>query len=214
MDKLLGPIYNVYHDVEPVNSFGAHSYLLKRKGGNVLLPRFGVETTISEELDAIGSVGGIKWVFITDYHFGGKSCESLASFFGARCASSVIEQPKLRKKGLLALDAFPFERHFLEEDLEIIPVPGHTSGGVCLRWVERRCTYLFTGDFLYHDGKGWVPGAKTRRKIESSLQLVKELEFDYLVGCGSDFVECPYIKLSTQAQKEAFIDEILSAFKK
>lgn len=212
MDKLFSDIYNVYRD-SGCAGFG-HSYLLKRDRGNLFLPRFGVDTTIKDSWPAIEKVGGIDIILITDYHFGGGSCEELSDKFSAEIFSSSIEKPKLKKKGLKQLSTFSYERQMIAEDLEIIPVPGHTSGGVCLLWESDSNKYLFTGDFLYFDGNTWVPGAKTKRKIEDSLSLLKELDFDTLVGCGSDGVAIPYIKLADKEEKVCFIEEVLSSFKK
>lgn len=174
----------------------------------------GEKTTIVHEYAAISALGGISKVFITDYHFGGTSSELIADHFKSEILASVIEQPKLKKKGLNRLTPFSYERQSLAEDLDIIPVPGHTSGGVCLLWEDNSKRYLFTGDFLYFDGRGWIPGSKTRSKIENSLNLIKELKFDYLVGCGSDSVDSPYIHLATKPEKVTFIDGILTGFKK
>ena len=212
MKQLLHNIHNVYRD-PGCDGFG-YSFLLKREEGNVLIPRMGKYTTIHQEYGAIESLGGIKIVFITDYHFGGASSEEIAVKFGAEVLSSIIERPKLKKKGLNVLQTFRCERHFLERDMEIIPTPGHTSGGVCLLWKNGKHRYLFTGDFLYFDGKSWIPGAKTKNKIEDSLHLIKALEFDYLIGCGSDDVDIPYVSLPDKREKIRFIDNVLGGFKK
>ncbi len=210
MKNLLHNIYNVYRDAGS-DGFG-HSYLLKRSEGNVLIPRMTADTSIAAEYAAIDSAGGIRTIFITDYHFGGASSEAVAARFGADVLSSIIERPKLNKKGLRALKTFPYERQFLAPDLEIIPVPGHTSGGVCLLWKDGKQRYLFTGDFLYFDGRTWIPGSKTKSKIEKSLGLLKELTFDYLIGCGSDDVAVPYVLLPDKAAKTRFIDDVLAGF--
>ena len=75
-------------------------------------------------------------------------------------------------------------------------------------------SYLFTGDFLFYDGSRWFPGAKTRSKLENSLSLLMELNYDDLVGCGSDAIEVPYVNLANKAKIVKFIEEILCAFKK
>jgi hypothetical protein len=212
MDRLLNDIYRVYRDPE-CDGFG-HSFLLRREEGNVLIPRMGERTTIRREYDGISEIGGLGMVFITDYHFGGASSEWIGEHFHADVLASEIEQPKLKKKGLNNLKTFPYERQSLARDLEIVPVPGHTSGGVCLLWKNDGLSYLFTGDFLYFDGRVWIPGAKTRSKISDSLNLLKTLEFDYLVGCGSDHVDIPYIGLKKKTEKVEFIDGILAGFKK
>lgn len=174
----------------------------------------GIDTKITEEYDAIDQAGGIDVVFITDYHFGGTSSVVVADRFNSKILSSIVEKPKLKKKGLTNLEAFSYERQMLADDLEIIPVPGHTTGGVCLLWRDGETGYLFTGDFLFFDGKTWIPGAKTKRKIEDSLSTLKTLDFDYLVGCASDGVEVPYVRLSSDKEKKEFIDAILNKFEK
>jgi len=75
-------------------------------------------------------------------------------------------------------------------------------------------SYLFTGDFLFYDGSRWFPRAKTRSKLENSLSLLKELNYDDLAGCGSDGVEVPYVNLANKAKKVKLIEEILCALKK
>lgn len=212
MDKLLPNIFNVYRDPQ-CKGFG-HSYLLKRKAGNILLPRFGTDTTIQNEYEAIEKAGGIDLIFITDYHFGGSSTETLAKHFGAEVMCSAIEKPKLKKKGLNTVTTFTYERQSLGDDLEIIPTPGHTSGGVCLLWHNAKNKHLFTGDFLYFNGQTWVPGAKTKSKIEASLNLLKDLDYHHLIGCGSDGVNTPYMLLKTKKQKTEFIGSVLASFKK
>ncbi|MEM1107961.1 MAG: MBL fold metallo-hydrolase [Planctomycetota bacterium] len=212
MDSLLRGIQNVYRDLG-CPGFG-HSYLLKRPAGNVLLPRLAGQATIDHEQDAIAAAGGVSLIVVTDYHFAGRSCAAVADFFGAPIVTSAIEKPKLKKKGLSDVTGLAYERHFLEEDLEVIPLPGHTSGGLGLIWKNGATRYLFTGDFLYFDGHTWIAGAKTKRKIQPSLELIKTLPFDVLVGCGSDGVDRPYARLKTSQAKAEFIDQILDAFQK
>ncbi|HWC58259.1 MAG TPA: hypothetical protein VHC44_01100 [Verrucomicrobiae bacterium] len=212
MEKLLDGIYKVRRD--PSSAGFGYSYLLKRKAGNVLLSRLGDGITIGREYRDIQTAGGIRVIFITDYHFGAKICEEIAEKFDAECFCSTIEKQKLKKKGLEKVSAFPFEHHAFSKDLEIVPVPGHTSGGVALLWTNDGARYLFTGDFLYNSGKaGWIAGSKSRRKIEDSLQLIKELGFDFLVGCGDDECGSPYLHLPTKEEKVRFIDGILAALK-
>ena len=211
MQQILDGIYKV--DRDPGCPGFGYSYLLKRKAGNVLLCRLGKGITIESAYDGIKTMGGIKIILVTDYHFGADVCESIAKTFDATIYCSEIEKPKLKKRGLTQVTSLPYERQALAEDLQVIPIPGHTSGGVALLWTKGKKRYLFTGDFLYNQGKEWVAGAKSRNKIEASLESLKELSYDYLVGCGDDECGISYLHLATPQAKITFIDNIIAKLK-
>ena len=40
-------------------------------------------------------------------------------------------------------------RHMLDEDFEVIPTPGHTSGATAFLWDSGEHRILFTGDTIY-----------------------------------------------------------------
>lgn len=120
-------------------SFGASSYLIVRPGGNVLVdsPRF--TAPLVRRLEALG---GVRWMFLTHQ-------------------DDVADHRKFRERFgcdriMHAGDAyFPVERTIdgidpvrLEDDLLIVPTPGHTAGHQVLLYRER---FLFTGDHLWWD---------------------------------------------------------------
>lgn len=211
MQKILDGIYKV--DRDPGSPGFGYSYLLKRCMGNVLLCRLGKGITIDDAYPDIKDLGGIKTIFVTDYHFGADVCEEIAETFDSTIVCSVIEKPKLKKRGLLQVTALPYECQNMGKDMQVIPVPGHSSGGFALIWVKGKTRYLFTGDFLYNAGTQWTAGAKSRRKIQASLELLKDLSYDYLVGCGDDECGCPYLKLKTKQEKVAFVDSVIARLK-
>jgi glyoxylase-like metal-dependent hydrolase (beta-lactamase superfamily II)/ferredoxin len=120
-------------------SYGASSYLIVRPGGNVLVdsPRF--TETLARRLEALG---GLRWMFLTHQ-------DDVADHrrFHDRFGCERI---------LHEADAdFPAERLIrgrdpvrLEEDLLILPTPGHTAGHQVLLHLEK---YLFSGDHLWWD---------------------------------------------------------------
>ena len=168
--------------------------------------------SILNEFDAIHSKGGINHIYITDFHFAGKNLDAVAKEFNAPIFCSEIELAKIQKRGIRKLSSFKFEQHNVEKGLSVIPTPGHTSGGVCFLLTLNKINYLFTGDFLYFDGLKWVVGSKTFSKVKSSLERLKNLKYDYLIGCGDDDLGTPYIKMNGK-KKEEFFGNIVDGFK-
>ena len=120
-------------------SFGAASYLIQRKEGNVLVdsPRFAAPLVKKLE-----GMGGVRYLFLThrddvaDHalfrkHFG---CERILHLGDVEPDT---EQVEIKPEGK--------EEFSLADDLKIIPVPGHTEGHLVLLYKNK---FLFTGDHL------------------------------------------------------------------
>ena len=134
-----------YHDE---SSFGAASHLIQRPAGNVLVdaPRF--SRPLVKRLEAMG---GVRTMFLThrddvgDHekfreHF---ECERVLHRADAR--GTLLDVERL-------LEGTQPER--LDEELLVIPVPGHTQGSCVLLY---RDTYLFSGDHVaWSDALGQV----------------------------------------------------------
>ena len=130
----------VYHcGYHARSSFGAASYLIRREAGNILVdsPRFA--RPLVERIEALG---GVRLMFLThrddvaDHrkfrdHFG---CDRLIHRADLGPETEDIERP-LDGDASIALD----------DDLRVIPVPGHTEGSACLLY---RDTHLFSGDHV------------------------------------------------------------------
>lgn len=131
---------NVYHcGYHASSSFGATSYLIIREEGNVLVdsPRFAKPL-----VKRLEETGGIKLMFLThkddvadhqkyQKHFG---CERILHADDVSIKTSKVE---MRIEGTQPVA--------IDDDLLVIPVPGHTKGSACLLYKEK---YLFTGDHL------------------------------------------------------------------
>jgi hypothetical protein len=75
-------------------------------------------------------------------------------------------------------------RHVFEDELEVIPTPGHTPGATAYLWDSGQHRALFTGDTIYLDDGEWVAamlGTSDRAAYIDSLELLRELDFDVLV---------------------------------
>lgn len=209
MDRLFNNIYKVRRD--PHSTGWGYSYLLQREQGNIFLPRMAKGATIADEFDAIDEAGGIQSIYVTDYHFAGTGLQAVAERFAVDIQCSTVEAPKIHKRGLNKVSSFDFRRHQLEDDWEVIPTPGHTTGGVCFLWDAGGERYLFTGDFLYNAGHAWVVGSKSLAKLEASLALIRSIDFTYLVGCGDEAMGIPYLALRGGARDD-FFEQIIAGF--
>jgi glyoxylase-like metal-dependent hydrolase (beta-lactamase superfamily II)/ferredoxin len=121
------------------DSFGAHSYFIRRADGNILVdsPRF-----TKPLVRRLEQLGGVRFMFLTHHddvadhekfhdHFG---CERVLHEADARWSLKSVER-KLSGEG-------PWP---IAPDVKIIGVPGHTRGSTALLYRE---TFLFTGDHL------------------------------------------------------------------
>ncbi|MEO1697228.1 MAG: MBL fold metallo-hydrolase [Planctomycetota bacterium] len=126
-----------YHDE---SSFGAASYLIVRPAGNVLVdcPRFARPL-----VRRIEELGGVDTLFLThrddvgDHarfreHF---ECERVLHRADAHTEELAGVECLIDGEGPMALD----------DEIQLIPVPGHTEGSTCLLY---RGSFLFTGDHL------------------------------------------------------------------
>jgi glyoxylase-like metal-dependent hydrolase (beta-lactamase superfamily II) len=144
------PIHdNVFHcGFHSESSFGATSYFIARKEGNVLVdsPRFTLPLVRRFE-----EMGGISLMFLThrddvaDHrrfreHFG---CERVLH---VRDVGRDTQEVERKVEGE--------EPVSLARDLLVIPTPGHTRGSACLLY---RDEFLFTGDHLaWSESRGHI----------------------------------------------------------
>jgi glyoxylase-like metal-dependent hydrolase (beta-lactamase superfamily II)/ferredoxin len=151
------------------SSYGGSSYLIVRPGGNVLVdsPRF-----TAPLVRRIEAMGGVRWMFLTHQ-------------------DDVADHQKFHERFgcdriMHAGDAlFPVERIIegsdpvrLEDDLLVVPTPGHTAGHQALLHRDR---FLFTGDHLWWDPEAgrlsasrrycWHSWSEQRRSMKRLLDV-------------------------------------------
>jgi glyoxylase-like metal-dependent hydrolase (beta-lactamase superfamily II) len=76
------------------------------------------------------------------------------------------------------------ERARLREDLEAIPIPGHTPGSSAFLWDAGGRRVLFTSDSVLLRGEEWVAAvleSSDREPYVESLERLRALDFDVLV---------------------------------
>jgi glyoxylase-like metal-dependent hydrolase (beta-lactamase superfamily II)/ferredoxin len=163
-------------------SFGASSYFVERRAGNLLVdsPR-----AAAPLLGRLSDRGGVA-VMVLSHRDDVADHAAIRRRFGCERvihrADAVVEVERCVEGQ---------EPVALADDLLVIPVPGHTPGSICLLYRE---TFLFTGDHLW-----WSPARGTlsaSRAVnwysweEQVRSLEKLLAFDFrwvLPGHGRAF---------------------------
>ena len=131
---------NVFHcGFHSKSSFGATSYLIKRPEGNVMVdsPRF-----VDALARRIEEMGGIKYMFLSHRDDVADHCK-YHEHFGCERIMHVDDLTKDTEGVERIIQGI--EPVKLEQDLLVIPVPGHTKGSISLLYNDK---YLFTGDHL------------------------------------------------------------------
>lgn len=200
------------HASEPLDlGFGrvplqARAYLLRRDDGNVLI--YGAHAVDSDAArDAIAALGGVAGQYLNHSH----EASGAADRLGAPLAVHEADAPEVARVATVA-ETFR-DRHRLGDDLEVIPVPGHTPGATAYLWDTGEHRVLFTGDTVFVRGGEWVAalldGVSDRAAYLESLALLRDLDFDLLVP-GVHPIEQPshaWVRPGEAAQR---IDRIIA----
>jgi len=153
-------------------SYGASSYLLRRREGNLLVdsPR-----AAAPLLRALDRMGGVRRMFLTH----GDDVADHALFADAFGCTRLLHEgdvgPGTASVEQVLRGRDPID---LEPGLTVVPVPGHTRGSAALLADDM---FLFTGDHVWgsDDGEGlsasravcWYSWAEQRRSLERLLDL-------------------------------------------
>lgn len=159
------------------SSFGAHSYLVERPEGNVLVdsPRF--HPTLVAAIDVRGGLDHILLSHRDDV----ADAHRFAERFGARvwiheddAAAAPYATDVVRGQGVVEV----------RPGLTIIPIPGHTRGSVAFHLEDR---FLFTGDSLAWDrhrkGLDVFPGATwySWEALAGSMASLVDVPFEWVL---------------------------------
>lgn len=182
------------------------AFLLERdqEGGNLLIYSTGKLEDDAEQLRACGAV---TRQYLNHWHEAmfGLAPQSLGAqlFLHERDAPSVVQYGGRAQ-------TFS-ERHRIDDDFEVLPIPGHTPGATAYLWDTGEHRLLFTGDTVYlHKGK-WRAGvldSSDREKFIESLELIRELDFDVLVPWVVDR-EDPYLVPVDAGERRRQVDGLI-----
>ena len=180
------------------------AFLLQRDQGNLLVySTSGLERDVAE----IERLGGVSRRYLGHRHEAMFSSGGVDAplFVHARERSSV--EPRAHVRGTFS------RRHLLDDDFEVIPTPGHTSGATAYLWDSGEHRLLFSGDTIYLDGGEWVAAmlenSSDRQRYIESLELIRELDFDALVPWAAG-VGDPYFHVTSRAQARRRVEAIIA----
>lgn len=179
-------------------SLEIRAYLLQREQGNLLIYK---SVTLEQDIEEMGDLGGISRQYLNHHHEASPACDWVAKTFDAPSVSETCN----------VAETFS-ERHYVGEDFEVIPTPGHTSGAAAFLWGTGQHRTLFTGDTIFFIGgelrAALLDGISDREKYIESLELIHSLDFDLVVP-GIAAAGEPYYAFVEKAEAERRIDEIL-----
>jgi hypothetical protein len=147
-------------------SLHVRSFVLERAAGNLLV----YSTTTA--------AGDIWRQYLGHGHEAGFASPAVnAPLFVHTADRAAVEQR-------LPVRAAFSRRHMLDDDFEVIPVPGHTPGSTAYLWDSGEHRVLFTADTIMLRGGEWraaVLASSDRATYLASLALLRDLDFDVLV---------------------------------
>ncbi len=151
-------------------SMHVRAFLLERERDNILIYTNGAV--------AQGEHGGAARQYLNHWHE--------AMFAPDRVVAPVFihEDDRAEAAERLPVRATFSKRHRLDDDFEVIPIPGHTAGATAYLWDNGEHRFLFTGDSVYLTDGEWMAAvldSSDRVAYVESLDLMSELEFDVLV---------------------------------
>ena len=176
------------------------SFLLRRDAGNVL-----VYGSPAVDPRAFDDVGAIARAYLNHRHEAALSDDlpGVPLFVHEADRDDVEQKRKVRA-------AFS-HRHVLDDDLEVIPIPGHTPGATAYLWDSGEHRVLFTGDTVYLRDGEWVAAvldSSDRDAYVDSLERIRDLDFDVLVPWAAT-VDGPYYAVTSRDDAHRRIDAIL-----
>jgi glyoxylase-like metal-dependent hydrolase (beta-lactamase superfamily II) len=183
-------------------SLTVRAFLLERPRGNILIYS---TAQLGRDLAALADLGGVSRRYLNHWHEALFAADVDAPLF-------VHERERARVEEEMHVRGTFSRRHVLDEDFEVIPAPGHTSGATAFLWDTGRHRALFTGDSIYLDGGEWgaalLEGSSDRNAYIESLELIRELDFDVLVPWAAGAGE-PYHAVTSRAAARRRIDAII-----
>ena len=156
-------------------SLEIRAFLLQRPRGNILI--YSVAGLAAEAAE-IERLGGISRRYLSHRHEAMFTAGDLDGSLFANSEERASIEPADHVRATFS------RRHLLDDDFEVIPIPGHTRGATAFLWDSGRHRVLFSGDTIYLDRGEWAAAVLESSDPEAyaeSLELIREVEFDVLV---------------------------------
>ena len=178
------------------------SFILQRPAGNVAVYN---SPGLTSDADEIAALGGLSRLLINHGH---------EEMYGAPEVDAPVwvhERDRREVAHSLPVAGVFTDRAMIDDDLEVIPTPGHTPGTTSYLWDNGEHRFLFTGDFIWVEEGQWkavLLGSSGRADYLASLRLVRELDFDVLVPWGTT-EGGPYAVATTRDDLRERVGEII-----
>lgn len=167
----------------PLPGLTTHAYLWRRPRGNVLF----YSPATDADFDVIDELGGVAAQYLSHLDEAGPHLAKVAGRFGSRLHAPAAELEAIEKHA--HVDTPVESRRYVDEnDVEVIPTPGHSPGSTCYFVTGADGTkYLFTGDTIFPAGDGtWatflVPGRGDAGQLTASVKLLSTLQPDIVIS--------------------------------
>jgi hydroxyacylglutathione hydrolase len=190
---------------QPFSGLNTHAYFLRREEGNVLF----YNTSNVDDLEEISTLGGLAFQYLSHRHESGKSLDAIKSKFKSQLCAGSLEVPFVET----SVDVTFSTRQSHSSNIEIIPTPGHTDGGLCFYYESPiGLRYLFTGDSLFQSNARWDTlvfsndGGNAENLIES-LSTIRTLEPD-VVLCSASVGEISVVEVTKVEWRDAIDSNI------
>jgi glyoxylase-like metal-dependent hydrolase (beta-lactamase superfamily II) len=207
MEEVFDKLYATTPEAMPgAPSLGVRSFLLRREAGNLLLYGTGIPAGDVREIEGMG---GVARHYLNHHHEAAFVGDGLVRTLGAPLFchedDSRSAAETLRVAGTFS------GRHFVGEDFEVIPTPGHTEGATAFLWGNGGHRFLFAGDTIYLRGGEWAAAvlpSSDGKSYADSLELIRGLDFDVLVPWLASVDGSPFA-VTDKADRERRIGAIL-----
>ena len=189
----------------------ARAFLLQGEQGNLLVYS---TTTVDVDASRIEDLGGVFRRYLNHWHEAGFGCDAIRKAFPAPLVCH--ERDRDSAAARCSIDETFAQRGRLDDDFEVIPTPGHTSGATAFLWDSGEHRFLFTGDTLYLDHGEWVAAvldSSDRDAYIESLELIRTLDFDVLVPWIATGGQ-PFHAVTDETDAKARIDAILERLRR
>jgi glyoxylase-like metal-dependent hydrolase (beta-lactamase superfamily II) len=199
---------NLYRLTEADGDAWAHSYLIVRKSGNLLLP--GYVPSLVEHLDLMEKLGGVSLQFLTHVHdVNAEFHDQAFTRFDSKLCHHKAARSRVQQKTECPAEEFGHDGLALDDDFEATYFPGHTPGHSIFRWHSGGKQFLFTGHVMRFEDDRW--------KLNfNPTKAPKGTDFDHLAK--SDYLLPSYSRAEDYSTMDGhsralFLDAITEAWK-
>lgn len=188
-------------------SLDIRAFLLQREQGNLLI--YSV-TEFESDAPIVQNLGGIKHQYLNHWHEAMFASDQIDAPLFCHENDRELVAEKTNVSGTFST------HHRLDDDFEVIPTPGHTSGATAFLWDSGEHRFLFTSDTIYLNEGEWVAAvleSSDRAAYINSLELLRELDFDVLVPWIATAGQ-PYYAMTNKPDAQRRINMILERVKR